>query len=432
MTTPPVAFPPRLQAVGDLCSEKLTLPLYNRFVAACDSHVAASLAALRSASPDPLSFLRAVQRVWEAHIETTLQLRNIFLALDRELTVSSASTCGAGTASGDPSASKGDGGSGGTDRAGGVRRQRLVRSVPLWETGLALFRYHFCCAANAAVAKKTLGSLLALVEEERSAGTARYASGAGAMEIGVDDGAVAPLLTALGAMYRQLELYSAPAAGLSSASGAAGSSSDSIADITVSSWLSASEPADVAQTSAAHAGGATDDDAAAQAFRANGRAAARARELARWRSHIASISLESALLESSTAYFAKEGELLLLGTGSCGGMDVATYCRHVVWRRAWEAHRCRSALTPRTGAAVAKAIDTHMVHRHLSTLVGDEKGFEVTSFYFIHRYISYESSSRFDSLPLTCVLTQSRHIKGAARHKCARRPAAHLPHLLAP
>jgi hypothetical protein len=364
-----------LQTVGDLCSEKLTLPLYNRLVAACDSHVAGSLAALRTASPDAMSFLRAVQHVWESHVETMLQLRNIFLALDRELTVSSSSTCGTGKASGDLSASNGGGSSGAADRAGGVRRQRIVRCVPLWETGLALFRHHFCCAANAAVAKKTLGSLLALVEEERSAGTARSGSGASATEMCVDDGAVAPLLAALGSMYRQLELYSAPAAGaLSAAAGVAGSS-DSIAEITVSSWLSAAPPADAAPERAAAVSGVA-DDAAAQLFRTSGRAAARARELARWRGHVESISLEVALLESSAAYFAKEGELLLLGAGSWGAMDVGAYCRHVVWRRAWEARRCRAALTPRTAAAVALAIDTHMVHRHLSTLLGVEKGIE--------------------------------------------------------
>ena len=372
------------QAVGDLCREKLTVPLYNRYVAVCDAHVAASIAALRSASPDPRSFLHAVRLVWEAHVEATLQLRNIFLALDRELAVSSTTVSSSSGAIGGGSGGGGAGSLGdaaASVRAGELRRKRVARCVPLWETGLALFRHHFCCAANAAVAKKTLASLLQMIGDERRAGTARAQRGG--VEGAVGDGTLAPLLTALGAMYRQLDLYAA------ANSGSASSSSDSIATITVSSWLTAVGSAGGA-AAAAPARDKMDvdvvNDSGAVEFRANGRAAARAREQARWREHVRSIALEAALLESTTSFFRKEGEVLLLGIGgsnggdgegggsSNGAMDAAEYCRHVEWRMGSESQRCAASLAPTTAASIARIIDATMLQRHLATLLGEEKG----------------------------------------------------------
>jgi len=118
------------RGVEDLCLQNMAARTYERLEAECESHIQASLEALRGQTPDTRAFLSLMHGCWSAHCEEMLTLRSIFLYLDRTYVMQTAA------------------------------------KKSLWEMGLASFRTHL--SGRPDVVSKLRAGLLALIEQERS------------------------------------------------------------------------------------------------------------------------------------------------------------------------------------------------------------------------------------------------------------------------
>lgn len=118
------------RGVEDMCLQNMAARTYERLEAECESHIQASIEALRGQTPDARAFLSLMHGCWTAHCEEMLTLRSVFLYLDRTYVMQTAN------------------------------------KKSLWEMGLASFRTHL--SARPDVLAKLRGGLLALIEAERN------------------------------------------------------------------------------------------------------------------------------------------------------------------------------------------------------------------------------------------------------------------------
>jgi cullin 4 len=71
------------RAVEDLCMHKMAAETYEKLSAECDRHISSRVEALENPSLHYVSFLEAVDTMWQDHCEHMITIRNIFLYLDR-------------------------------------------------------------------------------------------------------------------------------------------------------------------------------------------------------------------------------------------------------------------------------------------------------------------------------------------------------------
>jgi cullin-4 len=118
-----------------MCSHKMAASLYSRLQRECEAHIKAEGEKLQGQSGEAEVYLNIVNHCWQEHCRHTLMIRNIFLYLDRTYVIS--------TSSSSPAAA--------------------VKNI--WEMCIALFRTHVISHAD--IQRKTVASLLYLIEQER-------------------------------------------------------------------------------------------------------------------------------------------------------------------------------------------------------------------------------------------------------------------------
>ena len=119
------------KAVESMCQHKLAGRIYARLQEVCERHVEGSVAALHErGDPDAVVFLGQVRQCWERLCEQMLELRSIFLYLDRTYVIQ--------------------------NQANGVRG--------LWELGLSLTRRHIFALPE--LRDRIVASLVLMVRSE--------------------------------------------------------------------------------------------------------------------------------------------------------------------------------------------------------------------------------------------------------------------------
>lgn len=78
---------PYLQAVEDLCVQKQGARIYDLLVAELQSNISSRVRSLAQQVGDAKSYLALVDGVWSDHVEQLNTIRNIFLYLDRCVSV---------------------------------------------------------------------------------------------------------------------------------------------------------------------------------------------------------------------------------------------------------------------------------------------------------------------------------------------------------
>ncbi|KAF4527830.1 hypothetical protein B566_EDAN016314 [Ephemera danica] len=121
------------QAVENMCNHKMAAYLYSNLKGLTEKHVEANVKPFLAESMDRHVFLRRMNECWQAHCRQMIQIRSIFLYLDRTY----------------------------------VLQNATIHSI--WDMGLDLFRNHIIM--NQMVQTRTVEGLLMLIEKERQGDT---------------------------------------------------------------------------------------------------------------------------------------------------------------------------------------------------------------------------------------------------------------------
>lgn len=141
-------------AVESLVLAKQCARLYERLVATCSAHIAGIVSGLAAGPGDPAAFLASLQKVWAAHCEQMVVIRNVFLYLDRTYVRDAAAATSAAGAGGSPASLPS-----GTALLGGA-------VLPLWDMGLHLLRERLV-SFHADVLGRIVSSIVARIAAER-------------------------------------------------------------------------------------------------------------------------------------------------------------------------------------------------------------------------------------------------------------------------
>lgn len=117
------------QAVGNMCSHKMSQVLYNRLFKLIEAHVCSNIERFITESMDRLLFLKKMDDTWQSHCNQMIMIRGIFLCLDRTY----------------------------------VLQNPNISSI--WDMGLDLFRKYFMI--HTLVQTRVVEGLLMLIEKER-------------------------------------------------------------------------------------------------------------------------------------------------------------------------------------------------------------------------------------------------------------------------
>lgn len=141
-------------AVESLVLAKQGARLYERLVATCSAHIAGIVTGLAAGPGEPAAFLSSLQKVWAAHCEQMVVIRNVFLYLDRTYVRDAAAASSAASAGGSPTSPPS-----GTALLGGA-------VLPLWDMGLHLLRERLV-SFHADVLGRIVSSIVARIAAER-------------------------------------------------------------------------------------------------------------------------------------------------------------------------------------------------------------------------------------------------------------------------
>ncbi|XP_059482651.1 cullin-4A [Neocloeon triangulifer] len=121
------------RGVENMCNNKMAPFLYSKLKDLTEKHVEANIKPFLAESIDRLIFLKRMNECWLAHCRQMIQIRSIFLYLDRTYVLHNASI------------------------------------VSIWDMGLEMFRHHIII--NPMVQTRTVEGLLMLIEKERQGDT---------------------------------------------------------------------------------------------------------------------------------------------------------------------------------------------------------------------------------------------------------------------